>query len=83
MSIISYFYLKLIEENIEEIKEKEHFKILLSKLSLLNFVKLSNLTLGLFTGIETKFLEKFTEELKDSDPKNKLESIKSNISLFY
>lgn len=86
MSIISYFYIKIVENNINNIKENNDFKSLFSKLTISNLAYLTNkLTWELLPQFKfiTNTIENFSNELDKNDPTLWLNKIKDSISLFY
>lgn len=86
VSIISYFYIKIVEVYKKELKEEKDFKSLVSKITLSNLASFTNKLTGVFLPQFSFFTEKlndFTKEIDKNDPTLWLDKIKDNISLFY
>lgn len=86
MSIISYFYIKIVEKYKNELKGEKDIKSLVWKLTLSNLASITNkltwIVLPNATFI-TNWLEDFTKEIDKNDRTIWLDTIKDNISLFY
>lgn len=86
MSIISYFYVKIIENNINELKEEKDFKSLIWKLTITNLTIFTNkLTWAILPQFKpiTNLIENFSKDINKNNPITWLNKIKDNISLFY
>lgn len=86
MSIISYFYIKIVEKYKDELKNDKDLKSLIWKLTLSNLASITNkLTWIVMPEVSflTKWLVDFSTEIEGNDPTKWLDWIKNNISLFY